>query len=433
MSPLLAHQLQSLSDLFIAVANLLILHVCVTTSPQRGSLLLRWRASSFQDDVSVSAEEASASGERGNQFTGSDSHNPFNLAIASGNTGCFEMGLVAFWTFFLMLTLKGAIAFFLVARSSPGARSSSRGQIEAANSLRNTGESSLSFSGGLHAISSCVPICAGSSFSLSPASVAYLYILWLITFSCLFLLVGVPLGQYQACLFFSSYLATLGLLSPVAAGVIEELRSASVNKDMLSAGQRRSLSPSCTGHTFIAGMPTVWSLEHPFFLRTVYRYLPTFLQACLPFTFCPDRLGHVFVICALLPFIGCCFCSLLCCFLLPLDWQTTYIHFPFPLVIGGTVGHCVGSLASLLVVGFVIPCCSCFHHSSGGLLASPVLQELVLQRGESQDRDWDDYEAISKCGGAPDTPFKETEGSPAMPRAWCADERCVRRRLRRIR
>nr|CEL65570.1 TPA: GPI biosynthesis protein family Pig-F protein, putative [Neospora caninum Liverpool] len=147
------------------------------------------------------------------------------------------------------------------------------------------------------------------------------------------------------------------------------------------------------------GVALSHALSMPKLLQAVHPYLPEVLKKRLPLILSPAQLGHVFTIAAFLPFITCSFCALAACYFLPLDWQTVLVHFPFPVIVGGTVGHFVGAAFSLVLTGFVLPCLSVSRRTlSGGVVATPVLQDLLLRPRQDDDSDWEDFETTERVG-----------------------------------
>lgn len=415
-SGFLAHQLLSLSDVLIAATNLFLLQVTAGTFANRIALIrARQAGTRFNENHAppsshVPTEPSALPHNSGAATaTGVDEQSDYSVAVAIADTGGLELAVVSIWTLLLVVAFKGATAVYVwckcATRGESERKTCSEARSEGPCSILST---VLRFLGRLRSgISSVSCLPASSSYVCCPGTIAYLYGLWLTTFSLLPVLLGTPLSHYVACVLFASYLASIGLLSPVAAAAVEEIRSLGVEieaaKGSVPGGGMAHNGLGC-GHasgenSSAEGVALSHALSMPKLLQAVHPYLPEVLKKRLPLILSPAQLGHVFTIAAFLPFITCSFCALAACYFLPLDWQTVLVHFPFPVIVGGTVGHFVGAAFSLVLTGFVLPCLSVSRRTlSGGVVATPVLQDLLLRPRQDDDSDWEDFETTERVG-----------------------------------
>ncbi|KEP65332.1 UNVERIFIED_CONTAM: hypothetical protein HHA_286510 [Hammondia hammondi] len=421
ISGIFAHQLLSLSDLLIAAINLFILQVTVGTCADRVALIrARQAGASFRESHTSSSHAATGAETlpRNTRADSAEEQSDYSVAVAVEDTGGLELAVISIWTLVLVVALKGGTAIYVWSRydtlqgdyekksQTDACKESPRERARSHKSIRRfIGSVGL----GLFSLS-CLP--ASASYVCYPGSIAYLYGLWLAIISFLPVLLGTPVSQYAACVLFASYLASLGLLCPVAAAVVEEIRSLGVEIEadkgsvpsVRTAHKGLSHGRTKKEESSLEGVAPSDVLTMPHCLRVVHPYLPEALKTRLPFILSPLHLGHVFSVAAFLPFITSSFSALLSCCFLPLDWQTVFIHFPFPLILGGSVGHFVGAAVSVLLTCFVLPCFTiCQKVLGGSLVAAPVLQDLLLrQRQEDDDSDWEDFEMTETFGGGID-------------------------------
>ncbi|EPT31018.1 hypothetical protein TGME49_286510 [Toxoplasma gondii ME49] len=446
-SGIFAHQLLSLSDLLIAVTNLFILQVTVGTCADRVALIrARQAGASFRESHASSSHAATGTETlpRNTRGDSAEEQSDYSVALAVEDTGGLELAVISVWTLVLVVALKGGTAIYVRSRYATlqgdyekmsQTAACEESPSEGVRSLGSICRFIVRLGSGRFSLS-CLP--ASASYVCYPGSIAYLYGLWLATISFLPVLLGTPVSQYAACVLFASYLASLGLLCPVAAAVVEEIRrlgveieadkgsvtSVRTKHEGLGHGRTKKEKSSPEG----VAPPDVLTMPH--FLRVVHPYLPECLKARLPFILSPLHLGHLFIVAAFLPFITCSFSAILSCFFLPLDWQTVFIHFPFPLILGGSVGHFVGATVSVLLTCFVLPCLTiCQKFLGGSLVAAPVLQDLLLQqRQQEEDSDWEDFEMTETCGGGI---YHESGASGKIGGETQLTESSLRRRGRR--